>query len=474
MATTSSTSSSTLPAVTSLGSGSNLDLQGILDKLQDNEEVALTNIQTQQSEIQSKITAYGTIKSSIAALQTAAQALSSADTYNAAKATVTGDGFTATAKASAVTGTYSVKVDSLATTETLQTQAFSSRTLANGTGGTLTVTLGTGDGATTASVDLGSDTSLNGIASTINGNSKLGIKASIISDGNGNSYLMLTSSTTGTKAAVTGISVTGNDTLATSLNYGSDVTDSKVTRVGDAATDAVVEINGITVTSASNTVDSAIDGITLTLTEKTDTAGTLRITTDTTAQATAIQNFVTAYNTVASQIATATAFDTSSETGSVLTGDGTIRGIQTMLAQALRVTNNGGAISSLADLGITTDTDAKNGTLKLDVNKMTEALVNNSDDVKTLLFGSSGLGTAFNTTTTSILQTGGIISARTDGLQSTYDSLQDNYDSTKDHIDADIATLRAKFVALDSFVAQMNSTSSYLTQQFAALTKSTS
>ncbi|MFC4274249.1 flagellar filament capping protein FliD [Achromobacter aloeverae] len=471
MTTTSSTSSSALPAITSLGSGSNLELQDILDKLQDNEEVALTNIQTQQSEIQSKITAYGTIKSSIAALQTAAQALASADTYNAAKATVTGDGFTATAKASATTGTYSIKVDSLATAETLKTGAFSSRTTANGTGGTLTVTLADG---TTASVDLSSDTSLNGIAGAINGNSKLGIKASIISDGSGNSYLMLTSSATGTKGAVTGLSVSGNTTLASALNYGSGVTSSNVSRVGDAATDAVVEINGITVTSASNTVDTAIDGITLTLTDTMDTAGTLRITTDTTAQATAIQNFVTAYNTVASQIATATAFDTSSETGSVLTGDGTIRSIQTMLAQALRVTNSGGDIASLADLGITTDTDAKNGTLKLDVNAMTEALVNNPDDVKALLFGSSGLGTSFNTATTSILQTGGVISTRTDGLQTTYDSLQDNYDRTKDRIDADISTIRAKFVALDAFVAQMNSTSSYLTQQFAALTKSNS
>ncbi|OWT79987.1 MULTISPECIES: flagellar filament capping protein FliD [unclassified Achromobacter] len=472
MATTSSTSSAALPAVSSLGSGSNLPLQDILDKLQANEEVALTNIQTQQSEIQSKITAYGTIQSAISTLQTAAKALTSADTYNAAKAVVTGDGFTATAQSSAITGTYSIQVDALATAETLKTGAFSSRTDANGTGGSLTVTLADG---TTASVDLSSDTSLNGVASAINGNSKLGIKASIINDGSGNSYLMITSSATGTKAAVTGLNVTGNATLATALNYGSGVTSSNVSRVGDPATDAQITINGsIVVTSASNTVDSAIDGITLTLNEVTDTAGSLRITTDTTAQATAIQSFVTAYNTVASLISTATAYDTTSESGSVLTGDSTVRTIQQSLAAALRVTNSGGDIASLADLGITTDADAKNGTLKLDVNVMTEALVNHPDDVKTLLFGTSGLGATFTTSTTSILQTGGLIDNRTDGLQSTYDSLQDTYDSRKDRIDADIATMRAQFVALDAFVAQMNSTSSYLTQQFEALTKSTS
>jgi len=472
MATTSSTSSAALPAVSSLGSGSNLPLQDILDKLQANEEVALTNIQTQQSEIKSKITAYGTIQSAIASLQTAAKALTSADTYNAAKAVVTGDSFTATAKASAVTGNIPIKVDSLATSETVKTGAFTSRTADNGTGGSLTVTLADG---TTASVDISKDTSLNGIASAINGNSKLGIKASIINDGNGNSYLMMTSSATGTKAAVTGLNVTGNSTLATALNYGSGVTSSNVSRVGDPATDAKITINGsISVTSASNTIDTAIDGVTLTLNEVTDTADTLRITTDTTAQATAIQAFVTAYNNVASLISTATAFDTTSETGSVLTGDSTIRSVQQSLAQALRVTNSGGTIASLADLGITTDTDAKNGTLKIDVNAMTEALVKNPDDVKALLFGDGSLGAKFTTATTSMLQSGGLIDNRTDGLQTTYDSLQDSYDRSKDRIDADIAGMRAQFVALDAFVAQMNSTSSYLTQQFAALTKSNS
>ncbi|ALM83167.1 flagellar filament capping protein FliD [Bordetella sp. N] len=471
MVTTTSTSSSSTASVSSLGSGSNLPLQDILDSLQENAEVALTNIQTQQSEIQSKITAYGTIQSAIESLQTAAKALTSADTYNAAKAVVTGEGFTATAKSSAVSANYSIQVNSLATSETLSTGAFTSRTLANGTGGTLTVTLADG---TSASVDLSSDTSLNGVASAINGNSKLGIKASIISDGSGNSYLMLTSSTTGTKAAVSSLSVAGNTTLAGQLNYGAGATGSTVTRVGDAATDASITVNGITVTSPTNTVDSAIDGVTLTLSKVTTAPDSLRITTDTTAQATAIQSFVTAYNTVASLISTATAFDTTTDTGSVLTGDSTIRTIQTALAQALRVTNTGGTIASLADLGITTDTDAKNGTLKIDVNKMTEALVNNPDDVKNLLFGTSGLGTKFTNATTTMLQTGGTLDNRTDGLQTTYDTLQDNYDSTKTRIDADIATLRAKFVALDAFVAQMNSTSSYLTQQFEALSNSKS
>ncbi|HTJ98712.1 MAG TPA: flagellar filament capping protein FliD, partial [Bordetella sp.] len=126
----------------------------------------------------------------------------------------------------------------------------------------------------------------------------------------------------------------------------------------------------------------------------------------------------------------------------------------------------------LADLGITTD--PTDGTLDLNLNtidsthlhSLNDSLSSNPKDVTDIL---TALGTSMGTAIGGILGTGGLLDTKTAGLTATQKSLADQYDDVNDRIDADIANTRAQFVQLDAFVAQMNSTSSYLTQQFAAL-----
>jgi flagellar hook-associated protein 2 len=156
----------------------------------------------------------------------------------------------------------------------------------------------------------------------------------------------------------------------------------------------------------------------------------------------------------------------------VLTGDATVRSIQSDLASSLRVLTGSGDINTIQDLGITTDTTSKDGLLTVDDDMLSAALTSHPADVQNILGGTGGLGDLMSTTTTDMLSSSGMLQSRTDGLNQTAKSLQDNYDNASDRIDADIANLRARFVALDAFVAQMNSTSTYLTQQFASLSKS--
>jgi flagellar hook-associated protein 2 len=458
-----------LPPITSLGSGSNLPLQDVLDKLSDNEKLQLTQIKNQQTQVTSQISAYGQLQSAVEALQTAAQGLSDPKTFAATKATVTGTDFTATTDTGAVPNNYTVKVEQLATGQSLRSGPVADRKAQIGAGGTITVSLADG---TSQTVTLGADHSLNGVAASINGDDKLGMTASIVTDGDGNSYLMVASKNTGTKAAVTSI-VASDSALNSQIGY-TQGSPSPMTQVGAGPQDAKLQINGVEIVSGSNTIDKAIDDVTITLTAASNTDNTLSMTTDTSAQSNAVKGFVSAYNALRGLIASDTAFDADTDQSSVLTGDATVRSIQNLLANALQVLTSGGNINTIQDLGISTDTSTKDGLLKLDSDALDSALKANPLDVQNIIGGTGGLGDLMTKAANVILGSNGdngMLAARTDGLSLTSKTLQETFDSTQDRIDADIANIRAKFVTLDSFVAQMNSTSTYLTQQFASLSQ---
>src|SRR5690606_10317752 len=182
-----------------------------------------------------------------------------------------------------------------------------------------------------------------------------------------------------------------------------------------------------------------------------------------------VKAFVDAYNSLQSTIADLTAFDVSSESQSALTGDGTTRNIQSTIAAALRVVGGEGTLRTLSQLGITSNPTS--GKLELDETKLDKALAGNPADVARLFGGAGGLAEKMKTATDGILGSNGSIKTRTEGLQETVESLQDQYDRTKVSIQATMDNYRAQFTRLDALVAQMNSLSSYLTQQFEAMSK---
>ncbi|CAM3537681.1 Flagellar hook-associated protein 2 [Bordetella sputigena] len=462
---------SSLPPVTSLGSGSNLDLQGILDSLKDNEKLALVPIQNQQTLVTTQLSAYGTLQQAIETLQTASNALADPKTYNVTTATIVGGStaFTVKTQAGATPAKYKIQVDQLATAEQLKSGAIGDRTAKIGTGGSITVTLADG---TSKTIDVSKDTSLNGIARAINADDKAGVTASILTDGDGKSYLQLTSSATGTKAAVTKITSTNTD-IQSAIGYDAAATPTGGMTQQEEATDAKATINGVQIVSGSNTLDKNIDNVTISLTDVTDDPVTVNVATDSSGVVSAVQSFVSAYNTLQTLVTSLTKYDPTTNQGSALTGDSTTRSISSSLASALRVLSSGtDTLRTIQDLGITTSPD--DGTLVLNLNtidsthlhSLNDSLSKNPKDVGDIL---TTLGTSMGTAIKGILGSNGLLATRTAGLNETKKSLQDQYDSVSDRIDADIANLRAQFVQLDSFVAQMNNTSSYLTQQFAAL-----
>ncbi|HYG42050.1 MAG TPA: flagellar filament capping protein FliD [Bordetella sp.] len=455
-----------MASITSLGSGSGLtNLEDMLDQLQKAEETRLTQITTRQSSFKTRISAYSKIQSAVEAVQKAAAALGDSATLGAVKSSVSGDGLTVKTAAGAVAGNYKIEIAELATAQTLKSGAVAKRTEQMGDGGSIEITL---DNDETVSIDLGSDTSLNGVAKAINSNDKAGVRATIITDGNGESYLMLTSKATGEDAAVRSIT---SDNSAVQDVVGYQAGSASPMSEQQAAKNARITINGIAVESQSNTISDAIDGITLDLAATTESGKSINVsvTSDPSVLSKAVKSFVDAYNSLQSTIGDLTAFDVSSESQSALTGDSTTRNIQSAMAAALRVAGSEGAVRTLSQIGMTTNPTT--GKLELDQAKLDKVLADNPADVSRLFGGTGGLAEKIKTATGGILGAEGSIQARTDGLADSVESLQDQYDRTKVSITATMDNYRAQFTRLDALVAQMNGISSYLTQQFDAMSK---
>lgn len=449
--------------ITSLGVGSGLPLDTLLTQLQNNENTALQAIQTQQTTAQTTLSAYGKVQSAVNALQAAAQVLANANTYGALKTSVSSTALTASTSTGAIAGQYSVTVDQMAKAQTLVTTGQASLTQAYGTGGTITVTLNDG---TTKTLDMtGKDTSLNGLVSAINGDPDLGISATLVNDGSSTPYhLLITANATGTQASVASIS-SSNSAVQGLMGFTQGTSSANISE--DPAANATLHVNGIQITSQSNTVQDAIQGVTMNLSAVNTTPSILSITRDSSQTTQAVQNFVSAYNGLQSTIQSLTAYDTSTNTGSPLTGDSLARSVQSQVSNVLNTVVPTGTINNLYQLGI--NINPSDGTLTVDSTKLSQALASNPGDVQNLLGGTAGVGSVMNTLTTNMLGTGGLFKSASDSLNQTLNDLQSQYSQTSDRINTVMNNYRQQFTALDTLVAQMNSVSSYLTQQLSSL-----
>ena len=460
-----------MASITNLGSTTGLPLEKILTDLQAAEDKKLSLYTNRQASYEARVSAFGQVQSAVEALQKAAAALGKSSTLGAVKTNVVGDGVTASVSGDGATvGEYTLKVQNLASTQTLRSGAVTDRKASNGTMGSIDITLADG---TTSKVDLSADTSLDGIAKAINANDKAGVRATIISDGNGNNYLMLSAKASGSKGAVASINVSGDAQLKSLLSYSANSSDpGPIMTQQTAGVDAKLEINGITVTSGSNNVSNAIDGITLNLTAQTEVGKsvTLKVENDPATANKAIQDFVNAYNALQNTITKLTAFDTKAQTNQALTGDGTTRGIQSALSSALMVVTGEGSLRSLGDLGFSSD--PKTGQLKVDQTKLDKALAENPADIQRLMASTDGLAAKFDSAIKGILGDKGSIKASTEGLSRSIKDVQDQLERAKATSVAAMDAMRTQFVALDKFVSQQTVTANYLTQQFAALAKS--
>lgn len=448
-----------MATISSPGIGSGLDVKTLISQLMAVEQQPLTALQTKQSNISSKISAYGSLSSALATLKTAATTLNTPGTIASFKASFADTTFgTSTTTTSASAGTYNITVTQLAKAHTIASAAVASSSTVIGEG-SLTITSGTNSFGVT--ID-SSNSTLTGIRDAINNSaSNTSVSASIVNDVNGARLVLAAKSTGSTNAISVGVVESGAPGLM-QLSY-NGVTNNMTQ--GNPAQNAILSVNGVDIVSASNTVTTAITGVSFTLT-KDSGSSILTVARDSDAIKKAATDFASAYSKLSSTIKTLTAYDTTSKTGSVLTGDGTTSLIQSRVRASLSTVPaslSGGVYSTLAEVGISIQSD---GSMSVDSTKLQSAIDDNFTDLEDTL---GAYGDAIADLVTTMTDTNGTVSARVDSLNSTSRSL----DNQKIQLQARLSTLQTnyqrQYSALDAMLGSMSVTSSFLTQQLARL-----
>lgn len=465
-----------MPAITSLGVGSGLDIGGLVEQLVAAEiQPTASRLDLKESRLQAKLSAFGTLKSALSSLQDTLKGLS--DT-GAGRTASSGNSevLTASADSTAVVGGYNILVSQLAEAHSLASRAYVTPSDVVGTGA-LTIRFGTTDydpqtdtyNGFTANPDRlpqsltidATNNTLEGVRDAIN-DADLGVNAAIVNDGSG--YRLLLSATeTGLSSSIQiGVSDDAGSGLA-DLAFDDTATNLEQTV---AAQDAQLVINGLAVTSASNTVDGAIQGVTLGL--KNSSAGdTVRVDIDLDKGAvrSALEGFIKEYNALVDQVRALTNYDPETQTASILSGDGSVRSVASQLRGGLIGGVEGASelYQYLVDVGVTTDSAGK---LSLDSGAFDEALGADYEGVVGLLHG---VAERLDDSLAGMLETGGILQARTDGLQARIEDIGDRRTALDRRAEALQSRYLDQFNALDTLLSQLQSTSNFLAQQLANL-----
>ncbi|AKR43537.1 flagellar filament capping protein FliD [Methylophilus sp. TWE2] len=389
-----------MASIVSSTGASGLPIDSLVTAQMQIEQQPLTAIKTKISSYNTKLSAYSTLKSGLSTFQTAVDKLATAAKFNAQTVTASDSNtISATADGTGVKGNYSVSVTQLATSQKLASAAYSSATDIIGTG-KLTISFGTytaADGGTPASftanasksdieIDItSSNNTLAGIRDAINAKNA-SVTASIVNDGSGN-RLVITSKDTGEVNSLK-ISVADNDgnntdsTGLSALAYDPLATSNSMTQLV-AAKNALLTVDGLSISKSSNTVSDVIQGVTLTLKGVTSTANALSVDTDTTTIESSVKSFVDAYNSLNTSMRNLTKFvSAGSSANGVLLGDSTARNMMVKLKSMLSASSpTATTYKTLSDIGVSMGSD---GSLSLDSTKLQKAITNNVSDVAKL------------------------------------------------------------------------------------------
>lgn len=467
-------------AISSPGLASGIDIKGIVSQLVALERAPLTQLQTQANGFQAKLSVFGTITSMVNTLGDAGAKLAAANTFSQVKATSSQpESVTVSVAEGTAPTALSLGVVSLAKA---QSTASAAVPVGSGMGaGSLTITLGDWSSGTfapgsatpvTINVTDGQD-KMTDIAAQINA-ANAGVTATVLRDASGERLLMRSKDT----GEALGYQVAATDTDA---NDGKDLGRLAFTALSgsgmgltQAGTNAVAEVNGVTIESASNTVKDALPGITLNLLKPTTTAADISVSIDKESMRKSVQGFVDAYNALADMLASSTKFDPDTKVKGSLQGDSTAVGLQRALRSMMRSETPGGAFSRLSDVGIEIKADGK---MAINSTKLDTALDQPAEMSR--LFGATsedptlkGFGLKLDAFADGLVASGGTLSTRTTSLRSAIQRNEKEMDKVVDRASRAEARYLAQYNAMDAVVSRMNSLNAYVAQQITLWNKS--
>lgn len=444
--------------LSSLGLGTGLDVNAIITALVNAQEAGPQAQITNQTNLDNnKIAGLTALQTTLSGVQSALNELTSASTYATYTTAFSNSSLgTASTLPDASPGTYSLNVTQLAAAQKSVSAAQAS-TATVGTG-----TLNISVGGKTMNVAVGATDTLSSIASNINnGTGNPGVTATIVAGVNGN-QLVLTSTSTGSANAFSvsagSGSSSGVSTLASALNTPST-----------AAANAQLTIDGISVSSPTNSVSGALTGVTLNL--STTGSSQLTVAQSTTPITTAVNDFVSAYNTYASTVSQLQSYNSTTKVAGVLLGDATLSAVQSQISSVLGSKVSSSSVGSLANLGITRNAD---GTLALNSTTLANTLASNPSSVQQLFTGASGIATQLSTLVTGFNSSSGALQSRINNLNKDLTDLTSQQTALNARMAVYQSQLVQQYTGLSSLMSSLNNTSSYLTQAMNALTGTSS
>ena len=477
-----------MATISTPGVGSGLDVRTIVTQLVALEKQPLTQLQTKASSLQTKLSAYGRLKSEMASLQDAAGAMLNPSTWNSKTfASNNGSAVTGSVSDSALATSFSVRVNNLAQAQSVRSSPLTTNA-AFGSTGSLSLQTGEWNGttfngvSTAISINILATDTLNDIAGKVNG-SGAGMTAVVVRSGT-EERLLLRGNGTGDSAGFRIQAFTGVD------GGGSAITDG-ATGVGKLAFDhgvsgfygmvrtqialnSNIEIDGIAVSSTTNTVTDAVPGVTLNLLAETTSDAQVTIGANQAETKARLEAFQKAYNTLASSLADMTRYNAASKSAGVLQGDSTAVGLQSVLRSMLGANGPAGtSFSRLSDVGLELQRD---GSLSINNTKLTASLAKPAD-LRTFFETDSGNATTdglakrlrdFVRTAVSI---DGSIDNRDKALKNAIDRNSTEQSRISERVARSETRLYAQFSRLDANMASLSSLGSFVSSQVAVWNK---
>jgi flagellar hook-associated protein 2 len=487
------TLSSATGTISSAGIGSGLDVNSIVTKLMAVEQQPLTKLQTQEASLQAQLSAFGQLNSVVSQLKDATTPLLDPSTYALTTASSSDpSSVSAGTTSGAPPGVYNVSVSQLSASQSIVSPGgqYTDSTSPVGTG-SITITLGTWNAgqtaftpnaaATAVTIPITSDVNtLAGVRDKINA-ANAGVTATLVTDTTGTRIALQSSNSgaaNGFRIQVVDDDGNNTDNAGLSRLAFDPAGGAGQMTLAQSSADTMATINGIAVTSASNTLTNVIDGMTFSVSKLTSQPVAVNVSRNTDAIKTNLTAFVTAYNAVNSFLAQATQYDASTKTAALLQGDSTATSVENQLHNVLSKTTGASSLyATFSALGLQLQ---KDGSLKMDDTKVSAALANLPEATKALSnldatnASNNGLAKQFSDWADGLLQTGGMIPGKTDSIQRQIDSNHKDQDAMNTRLAAIQQRLQAQYSNLDTVMASSNALNSFMTQQIANWNKQTS
>ena len=464
-----------MAGTTITGVGSGFDTQAIVKSLVDAERApkqAQINAQSQKATTQ--LSSIGKIQAALDAFRGALDSMATDNSFSGLTGTSSDEKVaTMTANQGAANGSFSLVVNQLAKPSKLSTASFAGgqSTVVNSTGKATTLTISQSGKNFDLSVPAGA--TLQQVRDSINSQfGTAGLSANILTDSNG-SRMILTSTNGGVGSDLT---MSGNSGIDTGY------------KVVDVPQNAKYTIDGIAAESKSNSITDAVSGVSIKLltvsplTTPSDTTSTARnaltisVSTSTTALKSGVKGFVDTYNALlkATNAETKVTKDAAGNSvAATLTGDSTMRTLQSAIRNEFNMLSGNGTLKSLAQFGVSTDQDT--GALSIDAKQWDKAVLSNPADINSIFSGKSGLLARMKAATEPYAKAStGILATRTASLSESLKDLNKDQISLDERITTMQDALTRKYTAMDTLVAQLRQQSNSILGTLNAISNSKS